>query len=287
MSEPIYINLETLRVAADTLVPRFIPAIPKIVTKITSEVNNVSSSGTNLGFCTTSQFGREQSALGHTLERCDLIKKVGFVGRLQGLGPNSCASTEIKGCLKYSREPAALWECARLRTILESATCRCTWKRLALDQVVKARLMLLQSDWSRQFCADKGGDVYAELEGLRHRTVWPQNQKCTQVLKRESFAKEVSQIAQKIASELVLSNHSIYCSQFSGLSIQRHNRTQYDRILLRRFLLNSNRNSALHMANSIQARTKASFFQQRHWKSPTYHGQRRCHDNTKRQTTLF
>ncbi|CAL6053078.1 Hypothetical_protein [Hexamita inflata] len=33
-----------LRVAADTLVPRFIPAIPKIVTKITSEVNNVSSS---------------------------------------------------------------------------------------------------------------------------------------------------------------------------------------------------------------------------------------------------
>ncbi|CAL6081016.1 Hypothetical_protein [Hexamita inflata] len=33
-------NLEALRVAADTLVPRFIPAIPKIVTKITSEVNN-------------------------------------------------------------------------------------------------------------------------------------------------------------------------------------------------------------------------------------------------------
>ncbi|CAL6040256.1 Hypothetical_protein [Hexamita inflata] len=38
------LNLEALRVAADTLVPRFIPAIPKIVTKITSEVNNVSSS---------------------------------------------------------------------------------------------------------------------------------------------------------------------------------------------------------------------------------------------------
>ncbi|CAL6077492.1 Hypothetical_protein [Hexamita inflata] len=37
------LNLETLRVV-DTLVPRFIPAIPKIVTKITSEVNNVSSS---------------------------------------------------------------------------------------------------------------------------------------------------------------------------------------------------------------------------------------------------
>ncbi|CAL6003334.1 Hypothetical_protein [Hexamita inflata] len=28
------LNLEALRVAADTLVPRFIPAIPKIVTKI-------------------------------------------------------------------------------------------------------------------------------------------------------------------------------------------------------------------------------------------------------------
>ncbi|CAL6006796.1 Hypothetical_protein [Hexamita inflata] len=40
------IFLMLLRVAADTLVPRFIPAIPKIasVTKITSEVNNVSSS---------------------------------------------------------------------------------------------------------------------------------------------------------------------------------------------------------------------------------------------------
>ncbi|CAL6030929.1 Hypothetical_protein [Hexamita inflata] len=38
------LNLEALRVAADTLVPRFIPAIQKIVTKITSEVNNVSSS---------------------------------------------------------------------------------------------------------------------------------------------------------------------------------------------------------------------------------------------------
>ncbi|CAL6075621.1 Hypothetical_protein [Hexamita inflata] len=38
------LNLEALRVAADTLVPRFIPAIPKEVTKITSEVNNVSSS---------------------------------------------------------------------------------------------------------------------------------------------------------------------------------------------------------------------------------------------------
>ncbi|CAL6066375.1 Hypothetical_protein [Hexamita inflata] len=38
------LNLEALRVAADTLVPRFIPAIPKIVTKITSEVNNDSSS---------------------------------------------------------------------------------------------------------------------------------------------------------------------------------------------------------------------------------------------------
>ncbi|CAL6071924.1 Hypothetical_protein [Hexamita inflata] len=40
------LNLEALRVAADTLVPRFIPAIPKMkeVTKITSEVNNVSSS---------------------------------------------------------------------------------------------------------------------------------------------------------------------------------------------------------------------------------------------------
>ncbi|CAL6018678.1 Hypothetical_protein [Hexamita inflata] len=38
------LNLEELRVVADTLVPRFIPAIPKIVTKITSEVNNVSSS---------------------------------------------------------------------------------------------------------------------------------------------------------------------------------------------------------------------------------------------------
>ncbi|CAL6030734.1 Hypothetical_protein [Hexamita inflata] len=38
------LNLEALRVAADTLVPRFIIAIPKIVTKITSEVNNVSSS---------------------------------------------------------------------------------------------------------------------------------------------------------------------------------------------------------------------------------------------------
>ncbi|CAL6074644.1 Hypothetical_protein [Hexamita inflata] len=38
------LNLEALRVAADTLVPRFISAIPKIVTKITSEVNNVSSS---------------------------------------------------------------------------------------------------------------------------------------------------------------------------------------------------------------------------------------------------
>ncbi|CAL6064672.1 Hypothetical_protein [Hexamita inflata] len=37
------LNFE-VRVAADTLVPRFIPAIPKIVTKITSEVNNVSSS---------------------------------------------------------------------------------------------------------------------------------------------------------------------------------------------------------------------------------------------------
>ncbi|CAL6092352.1 Hypothetical_protein [Hexamita inflata] len=34
------LNLEALRVAADTLVPRFIPAISKIVTKITSEVNN-------------------------------------------------------------------------------------------------------------------------------------------------------------------------------------------------------------------------------------------------------
>ncbi|CAL5983603.1 Hypothetical_protein [Hexamita inflata] len=38
------LNLEALRVSADALVPRFIPAIPKIVTKITSEVNNVSSS---------------------------------------------------------------------------------------------------------------------------------------------------------------------------------------------------------------------------------------------------
>ncbi|CAL6030257.1 Hypothetical_protein [Hexamita inflata] len=38
------LNLEALRVAADTLVPRFIPAIPKIVTKITSKINNVSSS---------------------------------------------------------------------------------------------------------------------------------------------------------------------------------------------------------------------------------------------------
>ncbi|CAL5988334.1 Hypothetical_protein [Hexamita inflata] len=38
------LNLEALRVATDTLIPRFIPAIPKIVTKITSEVNNVSSS---------------------------------------------------------------------------------------------------------------------------------------------------------------------------------------------------------------------------------------------------
>ncbi|CAL6006602.1 Hypothetical_protein [Hexamita inflata] len=38
------LNIEALRVAADTLVPRFIPAIPEIVTKITSEVNNVSSS---------------------------------------------------------------------------------------------------------------------------------------------------------------------------------------------------------------------------------------------------
>ncbi|CAL5984977.1 Hypothetical_protein [Hexamita inflata] len=38
------LNLEAaLRVAADTLVLRFIPAIPKIVTKLTSEVNNVSS----------------------------------------------------------------------------------------------------------------------------------------------------------------------------------------------------------------------------------------------------
>ncbi|CAL6082247.1 Hypothetical_protein [Hexamita inflata] len=43
------LNLEALRVAADTLVPRFIPAIPKIVTKITSEVNNISSSA-ELGF---------------------------------------------------------------------------------------------------------------------------------------------------------------------------------------------------------------------------------------------
>ncbi|CAL5972562.1 Hypothetical_protein [Hexamita inflata] len=34
------LNLEALRVAADTLVPRFIPAIPKIVARITSEVNN-------------------------------------------------------------------------------------------------------------------------------------------------------------------------------------------------------------------------------------------------------
>ncbi|CAL6061910.1 Hypothetical_protein [Hexamita inflata] len=39
----------------------------------------------------------------------------------------------------------------------------------------EARLMLLRSDGSRQFGADKGGDVYAELEGLRPRTVWPQN----------------------------------------------------------------------------------------------------------------
>ncbi|CAL5995060.1 Hypothetical_protein [Hexamita inflata] len=38
------LNLEALRVAADTLLQRFIPAIPKIVTKMTSEVNNVSSS---------------------------------------------------------------------------------------------------------------------------------------------------------------------------------------------------------------------------------------------------
>ncbi|CAL6025700.1 Hypothetical_protein [Hexamita inflata] len=38
------LNLEALRVAADTLVPRFIPAIPKIVTKVTSKVTNVSSS---------------------------------------------------------------------------------------------------------------------------------------------------------------------------------------------------------------------------------------------------
>ncbi|CAL6030674.1 Hypothetical_protein [Hexamita inflata] len=38
------LNIEALRVAADTLIPRFIPAIPKIATKITSEVNNVSSS---------------------------------------------------------------------------------------------------------------------------------------------------------------------------------------------------------------------------------------------------
>ncbi|CAL6001701.1 Hypothetical_protein [Hexamita inflata] len=40
----VALNLEALRVAADTLVPRFIPAIPKIVTKMTSKVNNVSSS---------------------------------------------------------------------------------------------------------------------------------------------------------------------------------------------------------------------------------------------------
>ncbi|CAL5990383.1 Hypothetical_protein [Hexamita inflata] len=38
------LNLEALRVAADTLVPIVIPAIPKIAAKITSEVNNVSSS---------------------------------------------------------------------------------------------------------------------------------------------------------------------------------------------------------------------------------------------------
>ncbi|CAL5979387.1 Hypothetical_protein [Hexamita inflata] len=31
------LNLEALLVAADTLIPRFIPAIPKIVTKITSD----------------------------------------------------------------------------------------------------------------------------------------------------------------------------------------------------------------------------------------------------------
>ncbi|CAL6096372.1 Hypothetical_protein [Hexamita inflata] len=38
------LNLEALRVVADTLVRRFIPATPKTVTKITSEINNVSSS---------------------------------------------------------------------------------------------------------------------------------------------------------------------------------------------------------------------------------------------------
>ncbi|CAL6063660.1 Hypothetical_protein [Hexamita inflata] len=38
------LNLEALRFAANTLVPTFIPAILKIVTKITSEVNKVSSS---------------------------------------------------------------------------------------------------------------------------------------------------------------------------------------------------------------------------------------------------
>ncbi|CAL6027993.1 Hypothetical_protein [Hexamita inflata] len=35
------LNLEALRVAADMLVPRFIPAIPKIVTKIASEYYNL------------------------------------------------------------------------------------------------------------------------------------------------------------------------------------------------------------------------------------------------------
>ncbi|CAL6018792.1 Hypothetical_protein [Hexamita inflata] len=35
----VSLNLEILRIAADTRVPRLIPAIPKIVTKITSEVN--------------------------------------------------------------------------------------------------------------------------------------------------------------------------------------------------------------------------------------------------------
>ncbi|CAL6099766.1 Hypothetical_protein [Hexamita inflata] len=73
----------------------------------------------------------------------------------------------------YSREPAAVWECARLGTTLESATCGCTWKRIRWSG--EARLMLLRSDGYRQFGADKGGDVYAELEGLRPRTVWPQN----------------------------------------------------------------------------------------------------------------
>ncbi|CAL6081840.1 Hypothetical_protein [Hexamita inflata] len=43
------LNLEALRVAADTLVPRFIPAIPKIVKKIISDQQCQFKSRTNLG----------------------------------------------------------------------------------------------------------------------------------------------------------------------------------------------------------------------------------------------